>query len=256
MAKRRTRKSTPRGQRQTDGAPPIIEDASLPRMGEAPPTDTKSRRSWPNPRAGHRKAKPHAAGSKDRRRSRPATGTRLSRPGAASPIAVVEGRRDERRRRVPAIARARRTRQALAGRRHGRRWATRAVDELYPGLAYEVTVGSRRVAVGQVQDAGVLRSFGDPSGRPALSGHHFTVLPRYQIAVRVPLTGLSQAMLRRANLTVYRWHGAAAETHGERSVKPRLGKRVETIGRLKGIRIDSLPKAASARLKAALTRRS
>ena len=39
--------------------------------------------------------------------------------------------------------------------------------ELYPGLAYEVTVGSRRVAVGQVQDAGVLRSFGDPSGRPA-----------------------------------------------------------------------------------------
>lgn len=255
MAKRRTRKSTPRGQRQKDDAPPIIEDAHLPRMGEAPPTDTRSRAVMaesPEPDKGKRNrmrpvrttraaaaGQPPARGFRDQEppRRRPSKDHEnggggylrlrvLVEPGQLTLVGatVVEG----------PLAQA---------------------TELHPGLAYEVTLGSRRIAVGQVQDAGVWRSFGDPSGRPALAGHHITILPSYEIAVRVPLPGLSMAALRRANVTVYRWRGDAADTQGERSMKSRLGKRVETIGRLKGIRIESLPKSASAAVKAALSRR-
>jgi hypothetical protein len=257
MAKRRTRKSAPRGQRQKDGAPPIIEDAHLPRMGEAPPADTKSRAVMPEspePDTGKRnrmrplrKAAAAAAGQP------PARGFRDQEPPRRSRSSKDDGSGGDGYLRLRVLVEP--GKLSLVGGTVVEGPLAQAA-ELHPGLAYEVTLGSRRVAVGQVQDAGVWRSFGDPSGRPALSGHHITLLPSYEIAVRVPLTGLSMAALRRANLTVYRWRGDAADTQGERSVKARLGKRVETIGRLKGIRIDSLPKAAGARLKAALTRRS
>jgi hypothetical protein len=256
MAKRRTRKTTPRGQRQTDGAPPIIEDAKLPRMGEAPPTDAKSRAAMaesPKPDTGKRnRMRPVRKAAAASSGQPPARGFRDQEPPRrrSSKDAEANGGDGDLRLRVLVEP----GKLSLVGGTFVEGPLAQAT-ELHPGLAYEVTLGSRRVAVGQVQDAGVWRSFGDPSGRPALSGHHITILPSYEIAVRVPLTGLSMAALRRANVTVYRWRGEAADTEGERSVKARLGKRVETIGRLKGIRIDSLPKAASAKLKAALTRR-
>jgi hypothetical protein len=122
---------------------------------------------------------------------------------------------------------------------------------LTSGLAYEVTVGNRRLATGQIQDAGVWRSFPDPSGRPALSGHHITVVRSYEIAVRIPLTGLSMAVLRRANITLYRWRGEAVTTEGNQPLKTRL-RRAETIGRLKGVRLNTLPKKVLTSLRNAL----
>jgi hypothetical protein len=122
---------------------------------------------------------------------------------------------------------------------------------LHPGLAYEVMLGSRRIALGQVQDAGVWRGFPDPTGRPALSGHHITVVPSYEIAVRIPLAEISVAALRRARITVYRWSGETAATEGNRSLKARLGRRVETVGSMKGIRLDSLPKEEQNRVRSA-----
>ena len=255
MAKRRTRKTTPRGQRQTEGAPPIIEDANLPRMGEAPPTDVKSRATMaesPKPDKGKRnRMRPVRKTATASSGQPPARGFRDQEPPRRRPSKDDENGGGGYLRLRVLVEPGQLT---LVGATVVEGPLTQAT-ELHPGLAYEVTIGNRRVAVGQVQDAGVWRSFGDPSGRPALSGHHITILPSYEIAVRVPLAGLSMAALRRANVTVYRWRGEPADTQGERSMKSRLGKRVETIGRLKGIRIDSLPRSASAAVKAALTRR-
>ena len=257
MAKRRKRTPGGRGQRQIAGAPPIIEDAKLPRMGEAVPQSRSRAVMAENPGPAKGKGK----------RMRP---VRKSDTAAGAGRPPAKGFRDQEP--------PRRSRSSMDSETNGGDGYLRlrvlvepgkltlaggTVVEgpltqpplLHPGLAYEVTVSGRRLAVGQVQDAGVWRSFGDPTGRPALSGHHITVLPSYEIAVRIPLTDLSLAALRRANITLYRWRGDVAGTEGERSMKSRLGKRVETIGRLKGIRLDALPKGEHARLRATFRRK-
>jgi hypothetical protein len=257
MAKRMSKKREPPGQRQISGAPPIIEDAGLPRMGEGEssrqgrpravmpddpkPDRGKRNRMRPARKTTSRPTGPPSRGFRDQEKPRRSRLSKTSGAGGADAylrlrVLIQDGE------------------LSLAGATVVEGPLTQS-PALHPGLAYEVTLGSRRLAVGQVQDAGVWRSFPDPSGRPALAGHHITVLPSYEIAVRIPLTGLSMAALRRATITVYRWHGNVATTEGDRSIKARLRPQVETIGSLKGIRIDALPKDVHARLRSALQRR-
>lgn len=259
MAKRTSKKREPRGQRQIAGAPPIVEDPNLPRMGEGVSSQSSSR-----PRAVMPENPEPDTGKRNRMRPVPKTASgRTARPPS-------RGFRDQEPPRPPRSAkggggadRDGYLRLRVLVEEQALSLAGAAVVEgplaqtpvLHPGLAYEVTLGSRRLAVGQIQDAGVWRSFPDPSGRPALSGHHITVLPSYEIAVRIPMTGLSKALLRRANVRLYRWSGDAASTEGDRSLRARLGPRVETIGNLKGIRLDDLPKEARARLQNAFQRK-
>jgi hypothetical protein len=126
-------------------------------------------------------------------------------------------------------------------------------ETLHPGLAYEVTLGARRVAAGGIVDAGQWRSFPDPLGRPGLEGHHITEVPSYEIAVRVPAQELSISALPKARITLYRWRGTspAAPVAG-RSLKGQLKGRMETIATLKGIRLSRLPKKTQAEVKRAL----
>ena len=128
-----------------------------------------------------------------------------------------------------------------------------AIDALHPGLAYEVTLGSRLIAAGAIADAGVWRSFPDPLGRPGLDGHHVTKLASYEIAVRVPAQELSMSALPKAQITLYRWRGTspAAPVKG-RSLKAQLKGRVDTIAILKGIQLSRLSKRTQAELRGAL----
>jgi hypothetical protein len=255
MAKRT---KTTRGARrpvQKPGGPPVIEDAKLPRMGEgASPVDGR------RPRAEMPDDPPEDAG-KQRRMG--AVKLAKSRAGGEPP---ARGFADQE---PPKGARA-----AAAGEQGGPGYLRLRVivadgelelgganvvegplvqpPTLHPGLAYEVTVDGRRVAAGEVLDAGVYRSFPDPSGAPATSGHHITVSRRYEVAVRVPLAGMSMSALGRAQITVYRWRGREASTVGARSIRSSLGDRVETIGRLKGIKVAALPKAVQTKLRRAL----
>jgi hypothetical protein len=252
MAKK-TRTKRP-ASRQMPGAPPVVEDSRLPRMGEGQPADAGQGR-------GQMPASPEADTGK-RNRMQPMRGKAPERPGQPP----ARGFRPQEPRR--------RSRQDAKDGERYLRLRVRVVDgtlslagatvvdgpltpatALHAGLAYEVTLGARRLAAGEVLDAGIWRSFPDPSGRPALSGHHVTILPGYEIPVRIPLSGLSYATLRRVNLTVYRWHGDAVETEGERSIKRRLGRRTETIGRLKGIPLQTLPKEVQAGVRDAFQRR-
>jgi len=127
------------------------------------------------------------------------------------------------------------------------------MEILHPGLAYEMTLGSRRVAAGAIVDAGQWRSFPDPLGRPELQGHHITEVASYEIAVRVPAQELTMSALSKARITLYRWRGtgAAAPVAG-RSLKAQLKGRVDTIATLNGIRLGRLSKKAQAELREAL----
>ena len=127
------------------------------------------------------------------------------------------------------------------------------METLHPGLAYEVTFGARRVAAGGIVDAGQWRSFPDRLGRPGLEGHHITQVPSYEIAVRVPAQELTMSALPKARITLYRWRGTApAAPVASRSLKAQLKGRVETVATLNGIRMNRLSKQAQAELKRAL----
>jgi hypothetical protein len=126
-------------------------------------------------------------------------------------------------------------------------------ETLHPGLAYEVTLGARRIAAGGIVDAGQWRSFPDPLGRPGLEGHHITEVPSYEIAIRVPARELSMSALPKARITLYRWRGTApAAPVAGRSLKVQLKGRVETVATLSGIRMNRLSKQAQAELRRAL----
>jgi hypothetical protein len=256
MAKRTKTARDARRPVQKPGGPPVIEDAKLPRMGEgASPVDGR------RPRAQMPEAPPADAG-KQRRMG--AVKVTKARAGGEPP---ARGFADQ----VPKAG----ARPAAADGENGGAGYLRlrvivedgelvlgganVVDgplvqqaTLHPGLAYEVTVDGRRVATGEVLDAGVRRSFPDPSGRPAMSGHHITVPRRYEVAVRVPLAEVSMSALSRAHITLYRWRGGEASALGARSIRPALGERAETIGRLKGIKVAALPKAVQAKLRRAM----
>jgi hypothetical protein len=118
---------------------------------------------------------------------------------------------------------------------------------------YEVTQGSRRVAAGSIPDAGVWRSFPDPLGRAAMEGHHITVAPSYEIAVRIPAQELTISALSRTRITLYRWRGAArAAPVAGRSLTAQLKGRVDKIAALNGIRMTGLSRQAQSELRKAL----
>ena len=254
MAKRRTRKATPRGSVRRTARRRSSRTRELPRMGEAPPTDARSRAVMAESRS-RTPANETACGRCERPRPERPDSHRREDFAIRSPRRRVEGRR-ERRRRISATAGSRRARPAHAGRRHRRRGSARAGAELHPGLAYEVTLGSRRVAVGQVQDAGVWRSFRRSvrTARAVGPSHHHPAELRDRRARAAERSFHGCASPREPDgLSLAGRRGRTRE--GERSIKARLGKRIETIGRLKGIPLQTLPKEAQARVREAFLRR-
>ncbi len=242
-------------------APPIVEDAKLRRMGEgdAPPLrgrgvslmaeepkrdeGTRNRmapfRATKNPATPRvpKEGYPDQEPPRPPRRTRPAgRGSKPAKEGYIRLRVLVEDGE-------LSVAGARFVEGPLA-----------ALETLQPGLAYEVTLGTRRIAAGAIPDAGVWRSFPDPLGRAGLQGHHITEVPSYEIAVRVPLQELSMSALPKAQIMLYRWRGTgpAAEL-GARSLRAQLKGRVETVATLKGIRMGQLSKGAQAELRRAMS---
>lgn len=257
-------KALKRGQsarRMMDGAPPVVEDAKLPRMGEGevaalriggrmalmteepkrdegtrnrmtPFRHLKSPAETRMPKGGYPEQEP----PKPPRRTKPAgRGAKQAKEGYVRLRVLVQNGE-------LSVAGAKFVEGPLA-----------PMETLHPGLAYEVTLGSRRVAAGAIPDAGVWRSFPDPLGRPGLEGHHITEVPSYEIAVRVPAQELSMSALPKARITLYRWRGTApAVPIAGRSLKAQLRGRVDTIATLNGIKMSRLSKKAQAELRGAL----
>jgi hypothetical protein len=247
--------------RQLDGVPPVIENPRLPRMGEGDPTPGRIGRGMlfmpENPEqdkgtrnrmAPFRRVKsqtekqaparryPDQQPPKPPRRARPASGkSRKANEGYVRLRVLVEDG-------VLSVAGAKFVEGPLA-----------ETNALHPGLAYEVTLGSRSIAAGGVADGSVWRSFPDPLGRPGLQGHHIAEVGSYEIAVRIPVNKLSISALPKAQITIYRWAGTAPVVAvAGQPLKAQLKGALETVATLKGIRMSQLSRQAQTELQRAL----
>jgi hypothetical protein len=116
--------------------------------------------------------------------------------------------------------------------------------KLQGALAYEVTVGQRRVAAGGVPDIAERRSFPDPDGRGEMRGHHVEELSTYEVTVRVPKERVSAAQLPQLEVALYRLKEDLAEPRVERLAAGPIGsqfkRELREVGRMKGVRLDQL----------------
>jgi hypothetical protein len=248
-------------QRRLDGIPPVMENPALPRMGEGEPVPRRIGRAMlvmpenPERDRGTRnrmapfravksqtEKQPPKRGYPDQEPPKPPRGAHSAggrsgkiKEGYVRLRVLVEGG-------ALSVAGAKFVEGPLA-----------ETNELHPGLAYEVTLGSRNIAAGSVADGGVWRSFPDPLGRPGLQGHHITEVPSYEIAVRIPVQNLSMSALPKAQITLYRWQGTAPATQVTgQPLKAQLKGRIEMVATLKGIQMSRLSKQAQTELRRAL----
>lgn len=122
-------------------------------------------------------------------------------------------------------------------------------------LAYEVTVGRRRVAAGGIPDVAERRSFPDPDGRGEMRGHHVEELGTYEVTVRVPKERVSAAQLPRLEIALYKVKEQVAEPRVERLAAAPIGvqfqRELREVGRMKGVQLDRLAGSVSQELRKA-----
>jgi hypothetical protein len=126
-------------------------------------------------------------------------------------------------------------------------------EPLHGDFAYEVLVSGKRVASGSIPDAGVMRSFPHPDPAPGQEGHHFTPATSFDFLIRVPKAAASESSLRRMQIPLYRIKEAPLpQTEGPESLGERFEKELREVGRIRGIKLDELPKSAQAQARRAL----
>jgi hypothetical protein len=129
-----------------------------------------------------------------------------------------------------------------------------ADEELHGDLAYEVTVGGRRVASGSVPDVGVARAFPHPDPAPGQEGHQFVPALTHDVIVRVPSDAVSLRALPRVDVALYRLkEGPLPKADDDRPLTARFTKELREVARLRGIELDALPQDARAEARRALT---
>jgi hypothetical protein len=125
-------------------------------------------------------------------------------------------------------------------------------SKLQGALAYEITLGQKRIAAGAIPDAGERRSFPDPKGRGVMAGHHVTPLPTYDVNVRVSKAQVTAASLPRLQIRLYR---LKAELPLERpdagAIGPQFERELREVGTVKGIRPEKLPDRVADEVRAA-----
>ncbi len=122
-------------------------------------------------------------------------------------------------------------------------------------MAYDVTLGSKRVAAGSILDVGERRSFPNESPRaPAEQrGHFISEVPTYEVTVRVPASEVKMTALPRLNIRLYR----IKEDVDVRLAKPgplgeHFTRELREVGRVAGIKPATLAATDRAQLKKAL----
>jgi hypothetical protein len=125
--------------------------------------------------------------------------------------------------------------------------------KLHGDLAYEVTLGSKRVALGSVPDIGVRRSFPNPDGPPEQRGHFISEVPSYEIAVRVPASEVTVASLPRVQIKLYRIKEELPQKEIQPGpIGPQFQRELREVATVKGLRLDTLSAPIQAQLKKAL----
>ena len=126
---------------------------------------------------------------------------------------------------------------------------------IFGSLAYDVTVGQKRIATGSIQDVGERRSFPNesPDAPPDQREHFISDVPTYEINVRVPASEVTMASLPRLNIRLYR---IKEEVDARLATSGPLGdcftRELREVGRVNGIKIEDLAAPHRAELRKAL----
>ena len=124
-------------------------------------------------------------------------------------------------------------------------------------LAYEATVGEKRVAAGGIPDVGERRSFPDPEGKGVMKGHHVEELRTYEVNVRIPKERVSAAALPRLEIALYKMKEELPEARPDMLAAALIGEQFERelreVGRMKGIRPDKLARPVAQQVRKAFS---
>jgi hypothetical protein len=234
--------------RQDEQREPVVEDPRLPTMATEPPSPPeRGRRMADNPKAtpgGKRLMEPVP-------KKRPRASTRKlddmgpPRRGGGAP----EGGQSYVRLQV----RAEGDRLTVIGIRSVDGPLIAQEEHIGGELAFEATVGKRRVALGSLPDAGTLRSFPSPDGPPELQVHNLIEPESFEFTVRVPGDDLPRSALKDLAITLYRVKGTPTEqVKGPEPLTEQLHGALRPIARLEGITPGALAPDVRQQLKRAL----
>ena len=233
------------------GSKPVIENPRLPRMTDEPPAEKLvggKRRVM--------KAKPKADTGKTKRMAPVVKGT-VRQPKTHPEMQPKKTRRSARGREGYVRLRLRVTESGRLRVVGAKAVEGPLVDpKLQGAMAYEVTLAGQRLAAGGIPDVGERRSFPDPDATdPEMQGHHVSPAPVYEVNVRVPKADVTPAQLPDLEIALFRIKDdlpdAAPALAGERGIGERFERELREVGRLKGIKPDTLAKPVADMLKEA-----
>ena len=233
------------------GIKPVIGSARLPKMTDTPPKATqiggKTLLMAAKPKADTGKAKRMPAVSKATVRQA------KTRPDMEAP-----------KTRAPARAKGGYVRLRVRVTAGGRLTVVgaKAVEgelvepKLQGALAYEASIGGKRVAAGGIPDVGEQRSFPDPKAKlPEMKGHHVVELPSYEVNVRVPKAAVKVSELPKLEVALFRIKEdlpeEAAAFAAEAPLADQFQRELREVARLKGVKPDKLAKPVADQLRKA-----
>jgi hypothetical protein len=236
------------------GIPPVVDNPKLPPMGDEPPEPRKIRgkilrmAEEPKPDAGKqnrmsgfRKA-PVVRQPKTRPDQKEANVTRAE--AAQQPEGYVRLRLRVADGEMSVLGA-----QAVEG--------PLVEPKLQGALAYEATVGEKRVAAGGIPDVGERRSFPDPEGKGVMKGHHVEELRTYEVNIRIPKERVSASALPRLEIALYKLKEELPEARPDMLAAAPIGEQFERelreVGRLKGIRPDKLARPVAQQVRKAFS---
>ena len=130
---------------------------------------------------------------------------------------------------------------------------TPAPEQLHYGLAFEVTRGGRRLAVGSVPDVGEMRSFPPPKPKPGQEGHYVAPLDSFEVEVRVPQKEFTAAVLPRLQVTLLRMKAEPPQRPiSAAPLAEQFRDELRPVAELRGIRLNALPASIRGELTRAL----
>ena len=129
--------------------------------------------------------------------------------------------------------------------------------KLQGALAYEATVGDKRVAAGGIPDVGERRSFPDPEGKGVMRGHHVEELTTFEVNVRIPKERVSASALPRLEIALFRMKEELPEARPDMLAAAPIGEQfvreLREVGRMKGIRPDKLARPVAQQVRKAFS---
>jgi hypothetical protein len=128
--------------------------------------------------------------------------------------------------------------------------------QLHGALAYDVTLGAKRIAVGSILDLGERRSFPneDPKAPPEQRGHYISEVPVYDVNVRVPAGEVSVKSLPKLNIRLYR---IKEEVDARLAPPGPLGehftRELREVANVSGVKLEDVPAPNRAQVKKVLS---